>query len=116
MASIYEQYDAAEKLKDEGKFEEASTKLAEILETDESFVLAHLALAVVNGKLGKHAEAVAHAQRACELEPDDPFQFTALSVTCQRASQAVDNAADNQRFIQMAEDAMAKAHMLQGRA
>jgi Flp pilus assembly protein TadD len=40
--------------------------------------------------------------RACELEPNDAFSFTALSVTFQRAGK-----------IQEAEDAMAHARTLQ---
>lgn len=114
MAELHELYSTASKLKDQNQNEEAISKLLEILEIDESFVLAHLALSVIYGRVGRHQEAVQHGQRACELDPSDAFNFTALSVTCQRASQAVDNAADNQRYIQAAEQAMAQAHQLQG--
>ena len=115
MPELHDVYAEAEKLKDDGKYDQAVELLEQILSTDETFVLAHLALAVVLGKLGRHEEAIAHGQRACELEPNDPFHFTALSVTFQRASQGVDNAADNQRYIMLAEQAMATAHQLQGR-
>mgnify|MGYP003314640330 FL=1 len=115
MPELHQLYDEAEKLKDEGKLEEAVAKLEEVLEADETFVLAHLALAVVYGRMGRHEDGIRHGQRACELDPSDPFHFTALSVTFQRASQAVDNAADNQRYIMMAEQAMEQAHQLQGR-
>ena len=115
MADLHELYAAAEKLKDEGKYDEAVSNLEEILAADETFVLAHLALAVLYGKLGRQEDAIRHGQRACELDPNDAFNFTALSVTYQRASQAVDNAADNQRYIMLAEQAMATAHQLQGR-
>ena len=54
--------------------------------------------------------AVRHAERACELEPNEPFSYTALSVTYRNASQAADNAHDNQRFIHLAEEAMARSH------
>jgi tetratricopeptide (TPR) repeat protein len=114
MAELHELYSIASKLKDQNQNEEAINKLVEILEIDESFVLAHLALSVVYGRVGRHQEAVQHGQRACESDPRDAFNFTALSVTCQRASQAVDNAADNQRYVQAAEEAMAQAHQLQG--
>ena len=114
MPEIHELYDQAEKLKDAGKYEEAVSILEQALGTDETYVLAHLALAVIHGKLGRHDEAIGHGQRACELDPKDPFNFTALSVTYQRASQAVDNATDNQRYIMLAEQAMAMAHQLQG--
>ena len=64
--------------------------------------LAHSALAVVFTRLKRHAEAIEHAQKVCQLEPNDPFSFTAMSVTYQRAG-----------MIPQAEDAMAKARMLQ---
>jgi Flp pilus assembly protein TadD len=103
MPTNEEMYAEAEKLKDEGKLEEAVARLREIIEQDDRYALAHSALAVVCGRLGKHDEAVRHAQIVCELEPDDPFSFTALSVTCQRAG-----------LIPEAEDAMARARMIQG--
>jgi len=113
MSSITDLYNEAEQLKDKGDFEEAAAKLQTLLEQQESYTLAHLALAVIYGKLGRHEDAVRHGQRACELEPKDPFNFTAMSVTYQRASLGVSNAQDNQRYIQLAEQAMAQAHTLQ---
>ena len=104
-------YDQADKLKDEGKIEESAAKLKEALAADPSYALAHSALAVVLQKLGKHDEAIDHARRACELEPNDPFSFTALSVTYQRAFAGT----NNQQYIRMAEDAMEQSRMLQGR-
>jgi Flp pilus assembly protein TadD len=65
--------------------------------------LGHSALAVVYTRLKRHDEAIAHAQQVCQLEPTDPFSFTALSVTFQRGGK-----------IPEAEDAMARARMLQG--
>jgi tetratricopeptide (TPR) repeat protein len=104
-------YDQADKLKDEGKIEESAAKLKEALAADPSYALAHSALAVVLQKLGKHEEAIEHARRACELEPNDPFSFTALSVTYQRAFAGT----NNQQYIRMAEDAMEQSRMLQSR-
>lgn len=109
MATAPELYKEAEKLKDEGKFDDAIAKLQETLEVDESYVLAHLALAVVYGKVDKHEDAVRHAQRACEVDPQDAFNFTALSVTFQRAFAGT----QNHQYIQLAEDAMARSQMLQ---
>ncbi len=103
MPTNDELYDAAINLKDEGKLDEAVAKLEELLRQDEGYALAHSALAVVLTRLKRHAEGISHAQRVCQLEPNDPFSFTALSVTLQRAGK-----------IPEAEDAMARARMLQG--
>lgn len=102
MATNEELYDEADRLREEGKLEDAAAKFAAILASDDNYSLAHSALAVVLTKLGQHEEAVKHAQRVCEIEPNDPFSFTALSVTCQRAGKILE-----------AEDAMARARMIQ---
>jgi Flp pilus assembly protein TadD len=96
-------YDEAISLKDGGKLEEAVAKLEELLRQDPAYALAHSALAVLYTRLKRHDEAIAHAQRVCQLEPNDAFSFTALSVTLQRAGK-----------IPEAEDAMARARMIQG--
>lgn len=96
-------YDEADKLKDAGKLEEAVAKLNEILADDPAYALAHSALAVVHTRLAQHDLAIAHALKTCDLEPDDPFSFTALSVTYMKA-----------RKIPEAEDAMARARAMQG--
>jgi tetratricopeptide (TPR) repeat protein len=111
MPTVYELENEAEKLKDEGKYDEAIARLKQALEIDESFVRAHLALAVVYQKAKNYEESVKHAVRACELEPDEPFNYTALSVTYQRAFAGT----QDHNYIRLAEDAMAKAHMLQNR-
>jgi tetratricopeptide (TPR) repeat protein len=97
-------YDEADRLKDAGKLDEAAAKLEEILAQDPSYVLAHSALAVVLGKLQRHDEAIRHGLKVCELEPNDAFSFTAMSVTYVRAGK-----------IPEAEDYKARAGMLQMR-
>lgn len=109
MNDIHDRYNEVEKLIDEEKFEEAIDGLTAIVADDESFVLGHLALARVYTKTGQHDEAIRHGEKACELEPNDPFNFTAMSVTYQRAWAGT----QEQQYIQKAEDAMAKAQMLQ---
>ena len=109
MADVVQLYDQADKLKDEGKLDEAAAKLNEALAVDPNYSLAHAALAVVLQRLGKHDEAIAHAQKVCELEPDDPFSHTALSVIYQRAFAGT----GEQHFIRLAEDAMEKSRTLQ---
>ena len=110
MPGVEVLYDEADKLKDEGKLDEAVAKLDELVEQDPDYALAHSALAVLHGKLGQHDKAVAHAERACALAPDDAFSYTALSVTYQRAYAGT----NRNEFIQMAEEAMARSQMLQG--
>jgi tetratricopeptide (TPR) repeat protein len=104
-------YDEADKLKDAGELDKAVAKLNEALQADPQYALAHAALAVVLQKQGHHEEAVQHAQKVCELEPNDPFSFTALSVTYQRAFAGT----NNMQYIRMAEDAMERSRILQSR-
>jgi Flp pilus assembly protein TadD len=82
-------YDEADRLKDAGDLEGAAAKLD--------------ALAVIYGRLKRHDDAIAHAERVCQLEPNDAFSYTALSVTYQRAGK-----------IREAEDAKARAQMMGG--
>jgi tetratricopeptide (TPR) repeat protein len=102
MPTIDELYREHERLKDEGKLDEAARALEAALEQDAGYALAHSALAVLYGRLNRHAEAIRHGLKVCELEPNDPFSFTAMSVTFQRAGK-----------IPEAEEAMARARMLQ---
>ncbi len=109
MSDLDTKYNEVEKLIDDEKFPEAIEGLNEIVDSDDSFVLAHLALARVYTKTGQHELAIRHGERACELEPNDPFNFTALSVTYQRAWAGT----QDQQYIAKAEDAMAKARQVQ---
>ncbi len=102
MPTNEELYREYERLKDEGKLDEAAQQLETLLSQDDTFALAHSALAVLYGRLNRHEDAIKHGLRVCELEPNEPFSFTAMSVTFQRAGK-----------IPEAEDAMAKARMLQ---
>lgn len=110
MTSVHELYDQADQLKSEGKLEEAVAKYKELLTQDGDYVLAHAALAVVQDRLGRYDEAIEHAKRVSQLEPDDPFSHTQLSVIYQRAYAGT----NNQQYIRDAEDAMARSRMLQG--
>ena len=110
MTNVTSMYDEAEQLKDAGKLDEAIAKLSDILQIDPKHVLSHLALAVVYGRVGQHEQAVQHGEQACALEPQESFNFTALSVTYQRAWQGT----QRQEYIAKAEEAMAQAHVLQG--
>ncbi|HUY89308.1 MAG TPA: tetratricopeptide repeat protein [Pirellulales bacterium] len=103
MPTNEELYNEAEQLKDAGDLEGAVAKLNVLVEQDANYALAHSALAVIYTRLRRHDEAIQHASKVCELEPQDAFSFTALSVTYQRAGK-----------IPEAEQAMAQAHMISG--
>jgi Flp pilus assembly protein TadD len=104
MPTANELYDAATKLKNSGDLAGAVAKLEEVLTLEPAHVLAHSALAVYLQKLGRNDESIAHAVRVTELEPNDHFSFTQLSVIYQRCGK-----------IPEAEAAMAQAHLIQGR-
>lgn len=103
MTTREDRYEAAESLKDQGKVAEAVAALESVVADHPDFALAHSALAAWCTRLERHDEAIRHARRACELEPNDPFSYTALSVACMRGG-----------HIAEAEDALAKSRMLQG--
>jgi Flp pilus assembly protein TadD len=103
MPTNTELYDAAVKLKDEGNLEAAIAKLLELVSQDPNYALAHGALSIYLGRLQRHDEAIAHAKKVCELEPNDPRSFSTLSVVSQRGGR-----------IREAEEAMARAHMMAG--
>ena len=98
-------YDAATRLKEAGDLEGAVTELEAIVAEHPDHALSHSALAVHLQKLGRNDEAIKHAKTVCELEPNDPFSFTQLSVISQRCG-----------LIQEAEDAMAHARAVQMRS
>jgi Flp pilus assembly protein TadD len=96
-------YAAAEKFKDDGDLAGAVAAMEALVADEPDYALAHSALGAWCTRLERHAEAVKHARRACELEPGDPFSYTALSVACMRAG-----------MIPEAEEALARSRMLQG--
>ena len=109
MSTIVERYNAAEKLKDEGKLDEAVALLNGILEDEPAHVLTHLTLSRIYTLQGNFEPAIAHGRKACELEPNEPFNYTALSVTFQRSFAGTQDT----KYIQMAEDAMAESRRLE---
>lgn len=94
----------ADQLKADGDNEAAIAKLTEALAIDETFVRGHLGLSVLFNKTGDYEKSVSHAERAVELEPTDPFNMAALSVTYQRAFEGTKDPV----YIQKAEDALAR--------
>ena len=102
MATTVERYDEAIALNQSGKSKEALEKLEAIVKDEPDYALAHSALSVFYGKLNRFEEGVDHAQRVCELEPNDPFSFVAKSLICQKAGK-----------LSEAEEAMAKARQVE---
>jgi Flp pilus assembly protein TadD len=102
MAKVDLLYDEAIRLRDAGDLPAAADKLREILSLDPKHILTHSALAVMLQKLQQFDAAISHAVQVTELEPNDPFSFTQLSVIYQRCGK-----------IPEAEDAMARARMMQ---
>ena len=85
MASVQQKYDEAIKLQEAGKLEEAVGQLEALASEAPDYALAHAGLGAFYSKMDRHDEAVEHAQKVCELEPEDPFSFMAMSLICQKA-------------------------------
>ncbi|MEM9703987.1 MAG: tetratricopeptide repeat protein [Planctomycetota bacterium] len=94
----------ANKQKAAGDLEGAVETLEKMIELAPQHVAARVAISTYLERLGRKDEALEHAKKVPELEPEDAFSFTHLSVICQRCG-----------LIPEAEDAMAKARMIQMR-
>lgn len=101
-ATREERYEAAEKLKAAGDLQGAVQALEAVVADHPDYALGFSALAAWCTRLERHADAVRHARRVCELEPRDPFSYTALSVACMRGG-----------MIPEAEEALARSRVLQ---
>lgn len=108
MSNVTERYSEAEKLKSSGQVEKAAKLLTDLLEEDPTHALSHMTLARIYTGLGRHEEAVSHAEAACQLEPHDAINFSLLSLTYQKAYAGTGDT----RYIRMAEDAMARSRSL----
>jgi tetratricopeptide (TPR) repeat protein len=98
-------YDEAIGLHERGDVAGAVGKLDELLKQDASYALAHAALSVFYSKAEDYDKAIAHADKVCEMEPEDPFSFIAKSLVCQKAGR-----------IPEAEQAMMQARQVQAAA
>jgi len=106
MSEILELEKQADALREEGKYDEAVAKLNELLEKDPTFVRAHLGLAVLYHHTKDYEKSVQHGEKANELEPNDPFNIAALSVTYQRALAAT----GDMRYKEKAEEMLFRNH------
>ena len=84
MPTPNELYDQAVDLKDQGDREGAIARLETALAADPTFCIAHGMLAKLYVDLAEAEKAIYHAKKVVELEPDDAFSYTALSVIYQR--------------------------------
>jgi tetratricopeptide (TPR) repeat protein len=102
MPTPDELYDEATALRDRGEKEAAVAKLQEAVGLDPAFAIGHGMLAKLYADLARADEAIQHAKRVVELEPNDAFSYTALSVIYQRCGK-----------IPEAEEAKARAYYKQ---
>lgn len=102
MPTPDELYEQAIALRDKGDKAAAAAKLEEAVTADPNFALGHGMAAKLFADLGESEKAIAHAQKVVELEPDDTFSYTALSVIYQRCGR-----------IPEAEEAKARAYYKQ---
>ena len=91
-------YDQAMLLRDAGKFAEALAEIEKLTADFPDYPLARLALAVLYEKNNQTELAMQAAKKACELDPENPFYYTATSALAIRSGRR-----------QEAEDALMKA-------
>jgi Flp pilus assembly protein TadD len=84
MPTPDELYDLAIEMRDQGDKPAAVAKLEEAVGLDPGFAIGHGMLAKLYADLAEGEKAITHAKRVVELEPDDAFSYTALSVIYQR--------------------------------
>jgi Tfp pilus assembly protein PilF len=80
MPTPDELYDKAIDTRDAGDKPGAVAILEEALAIDPNFTLGHGLIAKLYVDLGEADKAILHANKVVELEPDDVFSYTALSV------------------------------------
>ena len=79
MDTKEKRYDDAIALKDQDKITEAMAALEQLCVDFPEYALPHAALSMWYFRREDFAKSLEHAERVCELEPEDPFSFTALS-------------------------------------
>lgn len=84
MSTPYELYDQAIELRDHGDKPGAAAKVEEAVAIDPGFAIGHGLLAKLYVDLAETDKAIDHAKKVVELEPDDTFSYTALSIIYQR--------------------------------
>lgn len=72
-------YDEAIALKEKGHILQAVELLEALCKDFPEYALPHAALSMIYCRQDKFEDSLNHAEMVCELEPEDPFSFTALS-------------------------------------
>jgi Flp pilus assembly protein TadD len=112
MTNFDEMYDAAIAVQQTGDIEGAIAKLQQLVAENADYPLAHAALSVFYGKQKRYDEAIQHAEKVCQLEPEDPFSFVAMSLICQQAGRI----GDAERALMQARQAQVLARQSQNPA
>lgn len=104
MPTLDERYDAAIQTKESGDLEGAVAALEQLVADEPQFALGHAALSVFYQAQDRSDDAVDEARKVCELEPNDPFSFVAMSLICQKAGRIpeAEQALMEARRVQMA--------------
>ncbi len=84
MSTPDQLYDQAIDLRDAGDKPAAIARLEEAIAIDPAFAIGHGMLAKLYTDIAETDKAIVHAKKVVELEPDDTFSYTALSVIYQR--------------------------------
>ena len=84
MPTPNELYDQALELRDRRDKPGAIARLEEAVQLDPAFAIGHGMLAKLYADLAETEKAIAHAKKVVDLEPNDAFSYTALSVIYQR--------------------------------
>ncbi|MDO4569206.1 MAG: hypothetical protein Q4D38_02355 [Planctomycetia bacterium] len=95
-------YDAAIAQKEAGNLEAAIEMLESLCADFPEYALPHAALSMIYSRLDAHVPALDHAAIVCELEPEDPFSFVAMSALAIKSGNR-----------EAAEEALGKARMAQ---
>ena len=102
MATKEELYDQALTHFGDNELEAAVTAFNALLEQYPDYVDGHIGLGHAYERMGRYDDAIEAIKKAIEVDPNDPLNYTSLSMCYQRKG-----------MIQEAEDAMAKSHQLQ---
>ena len=102
MATKEELYDQALTHFGNNELEAAVTVFNVLLEQHPDYVDGHIGLGHAYERMSRYDDAIEVIKKAIEIDPNDPLNYTSLSMCYQRKG-----------MIQEAEDAMAKSHQLQ---